>query len=135
MMTIRGFLPAIVIALLAAIVIALLAAAVMDFNSGSTIANAINVGTSTATTNADVLATTSTSTTSSSSSSSRNLFELPLPFDSVNNECKRTCDNISQEGEEDENDNDNDFLINACPKVSSQEELKNRKRERTNNFE
>ena len=126
MMTIRGFLPA--------IVIALLAAAVMDFNSGSTIANAINVGTSTATTYADVLATTSTSTTTSSSSS-RNLFELPLPFDSVNNECKRTCDNISQEGEEDENDNDNDFLINACPKVSNQEELKNRKRERTNNFE
>ena len=134
-MTIRGFLPAIVIALLAAIVIALLAAAVMDFNSGSTIANAINVGTST-TTDTDVPATTSTTTTTSSSSS-RNLFELPLPFDSVNNECKRTCDNISQEGEEDENDNDNDndFLINACPKVSNQEELKNRKRERTNNFE
>ena len=131
MMTIRGFLPAIVIALLAAIVIALLAAAVMDFNSGSTIANAINVGTSTTTTNTDVPATTSTTTTTSSS---RNLFELPLPFDSVNNECKRTCDNISQEGEEDENDNDNDFLINACPKVSNQEELKNRKRERTNNF-
>ena len=118
MMTIRGFLPA--------IVIALLAAAVMDFNSGSTIANAINVDTS-ATTNTNVSATTSTT--------SRNLFELPLPFDSVNNECKRTCDNISQEGEEDENDNDNDFLINACPKVSSQEELKDKKRERTNSFE
>ena len=133
MMTIRGFLPAIVIALLAAIVIALLAAAVMDFNSGSTIANAINVGTST-TTDTDVPATTSTTTTTTTTTS-RNLFELPLPFDSVNNECKRTCDNISQEGEENENDNDNDFLINACPKVSSQEELKNRKRERTNNFE
>ena len=119
MMTIRGFLPAIVIALLAAIVIALLAAAVMDFNSGSTIANAINVGTST-TTNTDVPATTSITTTTITSS--RNLFELPLPFDSVNNECKRTCDNISQEGEENEDDNDNVFLINACPKVCSQEE-------------
>ena len=135
MMTIRGFLPAIVIALLAAIVIALLAAAVMDFNSGSTIASAINVGTST-TTNSDVPATISTTTTiTSSSTSSRNLFELPLPFDSVNNECKRTCGNISQEGDENDNDNDNAFLINACPKVSCQEELKNRKRERTNNFE
>ena len=132
MMTIRGFLPAIVIALLAAIVVALLAVAVMDFNSGSTIANAINVDAST-TTNTDVSATTSTTTTTAAAS--RNLFELPLPFDSVNNECKRTCDNISQEGEENENDNDINFLINACPKVSSQEELMNRKRERTNNFE
>jgi guanyl-specific ribonuclease Sa len=112
MMMIRRFLPAIVVAL---------AAAVMDFTSGSTIANAITVGTST-TTNTNVPATTTTTTTSSSSSSSRNLFELPLPFDSVNNECKRTCDIISQEGEENENDNDNDFLINACPKVSSKEE-------------
>jgi hypothetical protein len=108
MMMIRGFLPAIVIAL---------AAAVMDFNNGSTIANAITIGTSTTTTNTDVSATTT-------AASSRNLFELPLPFDSVNNECKRTCDIISQEGEEDENDKDNDFLINACPKVSSKEELR-----------
>jgi hypothetical protein len=102
-MMIRGFLPAIVIA----------SAAVMNFNSGSTIVNAITVGTSTATTTTTTIDVPATATTS------RNLFELPLPFDSVNNECKRACDIISQEGEVVENDIDNDFLINACPKVSN----------------
>jgi hypothetical protein len=101
-MMIRGFLPAIVIA----------SAAVMNFNSGSTIVNAITVGTSTATT-------TTTIDVPATATTSRNLFELPLPFDSVNNECKRACDIISQEGEVVENDIDNDFLINACPKVSN----------------
>ena len=48
--------------------------------------------------------------------SERNLFELTLPFDFVNDQCERACS--SQE--EQEEDDDEGPLINACPKVSEQ---------------
>lgn len=46
--------------------------------------------------------------------SERNLFELTLPFDFVNDQCASAC--FSQE--EQEGENDEGPLINACPKVS-----------------
>ena len=47
----------------------------------------------------------------------RNLFELPSPFEAVNDQCARVCS--SQQEEEEEGNNDgNNSLINVCPKVS-----------------